>query len=305
MRKLIVLGSLNMDMSIETDRIPMQGETMHGKDFLMNTGGKGGNQAVAAAKANTLTYLIGKVGSDVLGEQVLKDLSQYGVHTDYVHTSKQESTGLAMIIRCNHDNRIVLHAGANYDITIDEVKDSLHNIAKSNDLFLTQLENPYSVVKEALSYAKGLGLTTILNPAPAQKLEDEVYQTLDWIVVNESECEVLSGIYPDEEHHIQALQWFLEKGCNVIITLGEHGSIACTKHEQYRIPANKVETLDTTGAGDTFIGAFCKCLCENQDITDALQYASYAASLTVSRYGAQCAIPTHEETYEYMLKHTL
>lgn len=301
MKKLIVLGSLNMDMSIETDRIPLQGETIHGKGFLMNTGGKGGNQAVAAAKANTFTYLIGKVGDDALGEQVLKDLALYGVHTDYVLTSEKESTGLAMIVRCNHDNRIMLHAGANYDITIDEVKDSLQSIAESSDLFLSQLENPYPIVKQALSYAKELGLTTILNPAPAQKLEDEVYQTLDWIVVNESECEILSGIYPDETHYKQALQWFLEKGCNVIITLGEHGCIACTKDKQYRMPANKVEVLDTTGAGDTFIGAFCKCLCDDCDITYALKYASCAASLTVSRYGAQCAIPTNEEINEFML----
>lgn len=302
MKKLIVFGSLNMDMSIETTRMPNQGETMHGQDFLMNAGGKGGNQAVAAAKAKTNTYMIGKVGNDGLGEQLLHDVQQYGVCVDYIKKSHSESTGLAMIIRCNHDNRIILHAGANYDITTEEVSNSLDQLAKTNDVFLTQLENPYPVVKDALRIAKKKQMTTILNPAPAQTLEDRIYQDIDWLIVNESECEILSGIYPDADHTDQAIQWFLEKGCNVIITLGDKGCIVATKQKQYQIAAKKVEAVDTTGAGDTFIGAFCKCLCSDEDLLYSLEYASCAAALTVTKYGAQCAIPTHEEICDYMMK---
>ena len=225
MKKVIVLGSLNMDLSINSDYMPKKGETINGYDFLINPGGKGGNQAVAAAKLGADTRMIANVGNDIFGQEILNKLKEYGVCTDDISISKFDSTGVAVIICCDHDNRIILGNGANHTLTFSMVKERLDAIAEEGDIFLTQLENDFQVVDASIRYAKKKGLYTILNPAPARVLEEDLYNYLDLIVVNQSECQLLTGIYPnDDESCIKGLQAFENRGAKAIITLSAPGT---------------------------------------------------------------------------------
>lgn len=300
MKQVIVFGSLNMDLSIQCEELPQNGETINGFDFFVNPGGKGGNQAVAAAKLGAATKMIANIGNDVFGKDILDSLNSYGVQTEDIHISEYDSTGVAMIIRSHNDNRIILGNGANHTIAADQVKEKLKGIAKPGDIFLTQLENDYSVVKEAILYAKSLGMFTILNPAPARMLDDEIYENLDLIVVNQSECQLLTGIFPESEADSRtALQAFAEKKVAALITLGTSGSITNLYGEVIYVPSHKVETLDTTGAGDSYIGALCACLAEDSAIDQALEFATKVAAITVTRKGAQVSIPYKDEVDDY------
>ncbi|MEG0329429.1 MAG: ribokinase [Longicatena sp.] len=300
MKKVIVLGSLNMDLSIQCDSMPKNGETLNGFDFFTNPGGKGGNQAVACAKLGASTHMIANVGQDVFGNEILEKLKEYGVHTDEIKVSKFDASGVAVIIRCNHDNRIILCNGANHTLDKTYVFDTLNKIANYEDIFLTQLENDYDLVKDAIIHAKSKGLFTILNPAPARALDDSIYQNLDLIIINQTECQMLTGIYPvDEESSNKALSVFDKKNVKAIITLGIHGSITNFYEKSIFVSSIKVETVDTTAAGDSYIGALCSCLARNIDIKDALTYASKVAALTVTRKGAQVSIPYKQEVEKY------
>ena len=300
MKKLIVLGSLNMDLSIQSDYMPKSGETINGYGFFMNSGGKGGNQAVAAAKLGVEVKMIAKVGNDIFGKQLVEDLKKYGVDVSNVEISDDVSSGVAMITRCNNDNRIILSNGANHALDFDSIKDKLQKIGNPGDVFLTQLENDFEVVKKSLKYAKELGLYTILNPAPARVLEDDLYQYLDLIIVNQSECELLTGIYPDNEGTYQeVLDVFQAKGVKAIVTLGTDGSITNYNGKLQHIDSRKVKAVDTTAAGDSYIGALCRYIVYDKDFIEGLRFASDVAALTVTKEGAQVAIPYLNEVEEY------
>ncbi|ABX42187.1 ribokinase [Lachnoclostridium phytofermentans] len=300
MKKLIVLGSLNMDLSIQSDYMPRSGETINGYGFLMNSGGKGGNQAVSAAKLGVDVKMIANVGNDIFGKQLLDDLNSYGVDVSSVEVSNNVSSGVAMITRCNNDNRIILSNGANHTLDFETVKEKLIKIANPGDIFLTQLENDFEVVKKSIKFAKELGLYTILNPAPAKVIEDDLYKHLDLVIVNQSECELLTGIYPEDEksYHI-ALEVFRDKGVNAIITLGTDGSITNYTGDYEYIASRKVKTVDTTAAGDSYIGALCRFLIFEKDFIEGLTFASDVAALTVTKKGAQISIPNFNEVKEY------
>lgn len=300
MKKVIVLGSLNMDLSINSNYMPKKGETINGYDFLINPGGKGGNQAVAAAKLGAHTEMIASVGNDIFGKDILEKLHEYGVYTEHVKVDEFASTGVAVIICCDHDNRIILGNGANHTLTFAQVKEKLDEISEPGDIFLTQLENDYDVVNQAIHYAKQLGLYTILNPAPARVLDESLYKSLDMVIVNQSECQLLTGIYPmDDETCMQALDAFAKKSAKAIITLGSSGSITNVSEEPFFVASRKVETLDTTGAGDSYIGALCACLAKETPIEEALQFATKVAAITVTRRGAQLSIPYLNEVNAY------
>lgn len=300
MKKVIVLGSLNMDLTIQCSNLPKNGETINGSDFFVNPGGKGGNQAVSAAKLGAETHMIANIGNDIFGDQLLEALKKYGVNTDGVLRDEHEASGVAMIIRSHGDNRIILGNGANHTLPVETMKEKLKEIANPGDIFLTQLENDYPLVREALSLAKELSLYTILNPAPARMLDEEVYQNLDMIVVNQSECELLTGIYPeDEDTCMEAMHTFEKRGVSAIITLGTHGSMSNAFHQTLFVPACKVKTVDTTGAGDSFIGALCSCLAKDIPMPEAMEFATRVAAITVTRKGAQSSIPYKEEVESY------
>lgn len=307
MKKIIVLGSLNMDLTIKSDCIPAKGETINGYDFFINSGGKGGNQAVACAKLGAPTKIIACVGNDSFGDNLVNNLSEYGVDINAIKTSKKSSTGVAMILRCEGDNRIIISHGANYDVDFDYVKKTIDANANFQDIFLTQLENDYDVVKDSLKYAKEKGMFTVFNPAPARKIDLELYKYIDLLILNESECEVLTNVNPiDSKSYIDALTKFKKLGTNAIITLGSQGSVVLVDDELVLIhPYDAGEVIDTTGAGDTYIGAICDCLIQGQNLVESMKYASIASALAVTKKGAQISIPNKKDVESFNKRRNL
>lgn len=300
MKKVVVLGSLNMDLSIACDRMPENGETRNGYGFLMNPGGKGGNQAVAAARATSETCMIANIGNDAFGIQLKDALRTYDVNVHYVRECPL-SSGIAVILRSDHDNRIILDHGANHTMSCTFVTSALTRMAQEGDIFLTQLENNLSAVACGLKTAKEKGMYTIFNPAPALALPKEIFEDVDLFVVNQSECQTMCGIYPEDEVSIRhALHAFLVLGCDVIITLGKQGSAAYVKETHYRLQAYQVDVRDTTGAGDTYVGVLCAMLAQEESMDIALQYANAASALAVMKEGAQCSIPSKTEIEQFI-----
>lgn len=300
MSKIYVLGSINMDMVITTPYIPAEGETLTGSNFFLNGGGKGANQAVAAAKQNVRTFLIGNVGNDIFGTDLINNLGNYNVDTIYLHKLNQTPTGVAMIIIHNNDNRIILDGGANHKITYDQIDEALKT-ANENDIFITQLENNLDAVEYGLKMAKKNRMKTIFNPAPAKEINKELYNYIDYLILNETECEILSSLYPKDEITIKKV--YQELGVkNLIITLGSKGSLLVKENEIVKIEPNKVKAVDTTAAGDTYVGVFASQLVKGKTEIDALNYASIASSLTCLKEGAQQSIPFENEVLEYLNK---
>ncbi len=297
MKSVIVFGSLNMDLTIQCERIPQQGETVEGSNFLSNPGGKGGNQAVAAAKFGASTKMIACVGQDVFGQKLLNVLEEYKVDCQSVKISKSGQTGVAVITCHEGDNRIILSSGTNHELKAEDVKEVLYKVAKPGDLFVTQYECEQNTVLESLQIAKEMGMYTIFNPAPAKIIPTQYYTYIDLLVVNQTEAEFQTKIFPQEEESCkEAIQSMRQMGAQqVIITLGSSGSIFNLGEELYQVPACQIEAVDTTAAGDTFIGVLAACLAEEKDLKESVQYATKAAALTITRYGAQQAIPYRKE----------
>lgn len=295
MSKVYVLGSINMDMVITAPYMPACGETLTGEGFFLNSGGKGANQAVACAKQQTDVCLIGSVGRDVFGDSLLATLADYGVDVSYVGRT-DGSSGVAVIVVVDSDNRIILDSGANGKISREQIDIALRD-ACCGDVFVTQLENNTDAVIYGLQLAKSKGLVTVFNPAPAIPLDTAVYRYVDYLVVNQSECQILSGVSPHGDSGlIKAYNAFKEKGVsNLIVTLGADGSVCFADGKKYVIPANKVQAVDTTAAGDTYVGVFASELAHGAELQQALNYASYCSSLTCLKKGAQQAIPTRAE----------
>lgn len=298
MKKVIVFGSLNMDLSIEAPRMPQLGETISGGGFITNPGGKGANQAVAAAKLGGNVHMVGAVGSDAFGMQMRASLEEAGVCCTHVTSAPNAPTGVAMISRVGGDNCIVLDAGANHLLNAEDVARVLDEVAEAGDVFLAQLECDFDATCGALRHAHELGLFTVLNPAPARKVPAEVLAQVDMLVVNESECEVLCGIYPvDDEICASALEALSHAGVRYpVVTLGARGSMLRTPQgEVLASTPPRVEALDTTCAGDTYIGALCAARATDLPLEEAVRLASHASALATTRIGAQRAIPTLEE----------
>ena len=298
MRKIYVLGSINMDMVITTPSIPAEGETLTGSNFFLNGGGKGANQAVAAAKQNVMTHLIGNVGNDIFGKDLINNLTNYRVDTTYLGKLDNVPTGVAMIIIHNNDNRIILDGGANHKVTYNQIDEAL-NSTEENDIFITQLENNIDAVIYGLKKAKENNMVTIFNPAPAKILDSEIYNYIDYLILNETECEILSGLYPKDETTINEVYSKLNVK-NLIITLGSKGSLLVKSNEIVKINPNKVNAVDTTAAGDTYVGVFASQLIKGKSEIDALNYASITSSLTCLKEGAQQSIPYEHEVIEYL-----
>jgi ribokinase len=301
MKKVVVAGSLNIDLTIRVDRMPNEGETIHGYEFLINTGGKGGNQAVAAAKSGAETVLIGSIGGDAFGNQILESLENYGINTASIKIQKNEYTGSAMIICSDDDNRIILNPGANFSLDFDFVKNRLDQISKKEDLFITQFENDLNTTLKLLEYAKAIGMKTILNPAPAKVIPNEAFKYIDILVLNQSECEVLTGVYPKTLKECEDLGKVIrDKGTeNIVITLGKMGSVTITPKKVIKKEAYKVDTVDSTAAGDSFIGAMAAKLSFESSLEEALEYATKVSAITVTRKGAQISIPSSEEVNKF------
>ncbi|HHW89438.1 MAG TPA: ribokinase [Clostridiales bacterium] len=300
MSKIFVIGSVNMDLVICVDRMPKSGETLSGYGFMTNPGGKGANQAVAAAKMNAATYMVGCVGNDAFGDELQKALDDYGVNTRYL-TRADSNSGIAVIIVEKGDNRIILDAGANDKIIKEKVEQALSQ-ASEQDFCICQLEIPLDIVEHAFCLAKQKGLTTILNPAPAVKLGENILRNVDIIVLNETECEILADVIPQsQEDYKKVFEFF--SGYNiksVIITLGSKGSVLIEKDNIQYTPAFKVQAIDTTSAGDTYLGAIASELAKGKNLTDAMKTASAASALTVTKKGAMQSIPYYDEVIKFL-----
>ena len=295
MKNIFIVGSLNMDLVINAPFVPDNGVTITGKDFMMNPGGKGANQAAAIGKLGGICHMIGCVGQD-FGENLIKILNSYNVNTEFVQLKQNVSSGIAVIIVVDGDNRIILDKGANAFLDCELIDNAL-NIGKEGDFLVAQLEIENDIVKYALLKAKQKGMITILNPAPAKKLDDEIFSCCDYFIPNQSETEFYTGIYPDDETSaLSAINKLQALGVsNIIITMGGKGVVYEEKGKIINVPAFKVNAIDTTAAGDTFVGAFVSELSNNKSIGDAILFANQAAAITVTRKGAQQSIPTRME----------
>ena len=252
------------------------------------------------AKQNVKTHLIGNVGNDIFGKDLINNLINYNVDTTYLSKLNNVPTGVAMIIIHNNDNRIILDGGANHKVTYSQIDDALKT-AEENDIFITQLENNMNAVAYGLIMAKEHKMITIFNPAPAKEINKDLYNYIDYLILNETECEILSGLYPSDESSIRKVYEKLGVN-NLIITLGSKGSLLVKKDEIIKISPNKVDAVDTTAAGDTYVGVFASQLVKGKTEVDALNYASIASSLTCLKEGAQQSIPFENEVLEYLNK---
>ena len=296
MANIVVIGSLNMDLVIETEKVPKIGETVLGKSLHNICGGKGGNQATAAAKQGADVSMIGCVGEDSYGDILRETLKQSGVNVDGVFREEHTSSGVAVITVENGDNSIIVISGANSCMDISYIN-RCKDILKNADIILLQLEIPIETVEYVVKYARSIGVKTILNPAPAYKLRDKVFENVDYFIPNETECEFYTGIKIETvQDAMQCIKTLNEKKIlHPIITLGENGVVYGDGEEILHIPARKVDVVDTTAAGDSFIAAFAVAIVEGKTMTEAVCFASAVASITVTRMGAQTSIPTRNE----------
>ena len=303
MRKtLTVLGSINADHVISVPYFAKPGETLTGQNYQIAYGGKGANQAVAAARLGAKVAFISCIGSDNIGETMKNAFAKEGIDTTHINTVSQEMTGMAFIqVSQSGENSIVLASGANAHLGEMVVRQSEAQIAQS-DCLLMQLETPLSGVELAAQIAKKNGVKVVLNPAPAQILSDELLSLIDIITPNETEAEILTGVrVSDEQSAVEAAQVFHKKGIDcVMITLGEKGVLVSQNGETRIINGFRVKAVDTTAAGDTFNGGFVTALLEGQSFENAVRFGQAAAAISVTRKGAQPSIPTRQETLEFL-----
>lgn len=298
--KIIVIGSLNMDLTIGAPQLPEKGMTVTGSGFLATAGGKGANQAVACAKFGTQTHMAGCVGN-AFADELRASLSANGVDISHVEQVNGVSSGIAVILVTDGDNRIVLDKGANDKVDNALVERALSE-AQAGDILIVQLEIAVETVKYALRLAKQKGMTTILNPAPAVPLSEDTFAYSDYFVPNQTEAQFYTGVFPTDKTSAKSCADSLRMNGskNIVITLGELGSIGFFGNEQVFVPATRVTALDTTAAGDTYIGVFAGGLCEGMPEEQAMRLASIAAALTVTRRGAQASIPTRDEITAFL-----
>lgn len=296
-KKIIVVGSCNTDMVIKADRLPIPGETVLGGVFLMNPGGKGANQAVAASRLGGKVTLISKTGNDVFGRQSVSLYNAENINTDYIFSDSKNPSGVALItVDSNGENCIVVASGANASLGRADIDKAATEI-ESGDLVLMQLEIPIDTVEYVAEIAHKKGIKVILNPAPARALSDTLLKNLYIIIPNKSEAEILSGIkVVDLESAKQAADIISDKGVDiVVITLGSNGALI-KEHDQFQfVEAVKVEAVDTTAAGDVFCGSVCVGLSEGKSILESVKMAAKASAITVTRMGAQSSIPYRSE----------
>lgn len=302
MEKVIVFGSLSMDMSVRCRAIPHRGETAIGGAFMKTPGGMGGNQAVMCSRMGADTFMVGKVGDDHSGRELMASLARHGVVCSNVSVSEEEHTGIGLVLRGEGDNRTVIDPGANARTTYQEVRAAIHGLAGNGNIFLCQLDCDLEATMQSILCAKRNGLYTILNATPARSIPTDVYQALDVLCINEGESEFLSGIpLLDEASRERALRFFERQGVgHTIITLGRRGSITLIDDEVVNVPCFTVETVDTTGAGDAYVGELASHICFGGDIKESMVYASAAAALCVTKVGTQAAMPTFREVRDFM-----
>lgn len=296
MKKILVIGSINMDFNIRMNRLPSIGETLISDSCKLNPGGKGANQAIAVAKLGGNVKFICAVGSDANSKTLLDNLTKNGV--PYDAETIEGVSGTAIVTVVNGDNCIIVNEGANGAVTPDIIRQKEEHF-KQADIIILQLEIPTDAVEAAVELGHKWGKTVILNPAPVKELNDNIYKQLSYIVPNEHEAEILTGIkIKNDGDAVNALKELRKRGCkNVIITLGSRGSVFNMNDEIIFRDAVKTKAVDTTAAGDCFIGALSVMLAQGKHVDEAVDFATEASAITVSRHGACSSIPTKDEIF--------
>lgn len=299
MNTITIIGSINLDRTIRVKQMPKPGETMHTKEIFSAGGGKGANQAVAAKRSEADTNFIGAIGNDEAGDMMRELLSEEGIELAGVQTLEKQATGQAYIIVDDHgENSIMIHSGANNAFTPQQVQEHA-DLIKASDFVIAQFESTLESTIEAFTIAREAGVKTILNPAPAlENVPEELLKVTDMIIPNETETEILTGIEVTDEASLKAAADHLHQlGIEaVIITIGSKGAFYDVQGRSGIVPAFKVNAVDTTAAGDTFIGAMSSVLAKDfSNLEQAIEYGNKASSLTVQRFGAQPSIPYKKE----------
>ena len=293
MSTIFVIGSSNTDMVIQSAHHPKPGETILGNNFIINPGGKGANQAVAAARLGGQVTFVAKVGDDLFGHQAIQHFQNEGIHTEFVTFESNQPSGVALItVDAKGENTIVVAPGANLFLLKKEIE-TVANAFQVGDFALFQLEIPIETVQYGIKTASAKGVKCVLNPAPAQVLPDELLHGLFAITPNETEAQILTGIeVKDLASAEKAASILLAKGVqHVVITLGAEGALYCTATQSFQVKAPKVQAVDTTAAGDCFNGALVIALSEGRDWNAAIEFACTAASKSVQKLGAQASMP--------------
>lgn len=296
-RKIVVVGSCNTDMVINMDRLPLPGETLLGGKFFMNAGGKGANQAVAAARLGGKVNFVAKVGNDPFGMRSIDQYKAEGIGTKHVVVDKEHPSGVALILVDAHgENSIAVASGANAHLLPEDI-DQAKGTIEDCDILLMQLETPMETIEHAAQMAKRAGGKVILNPAPAHSLPESLLADLYMLIANETEAEYISGTrITDMDSVARAADIICHRGVeNVVITLGSKGAFIKERDTYHQVPALKVKAVDATAAGDTFCGAVCVALAEGRGIIEAVTFANRAAAVTVTRMGAQSSLPYRRE----------
>jgi ribokinase len=301
-KPIIVVGSLNMDVLVKAEKKPVAGQSVLGTHFGLYPGGKGANQAVQAARLGAKVYMVGRVGKDQFGDQLVKNLRDSGVHVNYIQRDAGGGTGMGCVIADSDGNNwIVTIPRANLNWHDEDIK-RIEPIVQKAGCLVLQLEIPIAVACEAVSIAHRSGTPVILNPSPAQALPEELFPKIDLLLPNETEAEFYSGIkIVDIESAKKAAQFLLGKGPRqVIITLGKNGAVFTDNGNVTHYPSFDVRAVDPTAAGDAFCGALATALVEGLPILSAMQLASAAGAYSVTRLGAQTSLGTSEELQNFM-----
>jgi ribokinase len=300
MPSICVVGSTNIDLTFRTARLPKPGETFAGRGFQLGFGGKGANQAVMAARLDARVSMVTKIGRDVFGEQARRNFEDQGIDTTHVTTDAARPTGVAAILVDDAaSNCIVVVAGANEALRAEDVRAAAEAI-RSASILLCQLETPLEATLEAFRIAKEAGVRTLLNPAPAATLPDEVLRLTDLLVPNEPELGMLTGRKLASLDQVKAAAGELRgRGPKTVVaTLGAQGALIVTEKEATHVPTSAVKAIDTTGAGDAFIGSLAVFLAEGRALAEAVRGANAVAAITVTRPGTQTSFPRRAEVQE-------
>lgn len=297
MTKLLVVGSINMDLVVRVPHAPLPGETVLGGDFTTYPGGKGANQAVAAARMGAEVTMVGRVGTDDFGNSLIQGMVENDIKTTYIIKDSETPTGIAMIaVAADGENIIVVASGANHKVSVEDVTHT-RDLMREADILLLQLECPLESVSAAVELAHAYDLPVVLNPAPAQKLSRALLSQVDYLTPNEGELRMLTG-ETDFNQSVDIVRgWGVH---NLVVTLGHKGARVVSAGVDEHLPAFSVTAVDTTAAGDAFNGALAVALAEGQPLLEAVQFGMAAGALAVTKRGAQPSLPSREAVENFL-----